>query len=87
MKRPGLADVDNAGGLSPYGTMAQTGNATEWDENDLYSFEGNGSRRTWPVAFDRSTKLVWLEFALSTFPNLLASTGASQGFLSSASFG
>jgi hypothetical protein len=29
----GPADVDNAGGLSPYGTMAQGGNAAEWTES------------------------------------------------------
>ena len=29
----GPADVDNAGGLSPYGTMAQGGNHTEWNES------------------------------------------------------
>jgi hypothetical protein len=27
------AEVDNAGGLSPYGTMAQGGNMREWNEN------------------------------------------------------
>ena len=29
----GPADVDNAGGLSPYGTMGQGGNAIEWTES------------------------------------------------------
>lgn len=29
----GPADVDNAGGLSPYGTMAQGGNVYEWTES------------------------------------------------------
>ena len=28
----GPADITNAGGLSPYGTMAQGGNAWEWQE-------------------------------------------------------
>ncbi|MEM8954455.1 MAG: SUMF1/EgtB/PvdO family nonheme iron enzyme [Verrucomicrobiota bacterium] len=28
----GPADIDNAGGLSPFGTMAQGGNAIEWEE-------------------------------------------------------
>lgn len=29
------ADVDNAGGLSPYGTMAQGGNVQEWNESSV----------------------------------------------------
>lgn len=29
----GPADITNAGGLSPYGTMGQGGNVTEWQEN------------------------------------------------------
>ena len=29
----GPADITNAGGLSPYGTMAQNGNALEWCES------------------------------------------------------
>jgi hypothetical protein len=31
---PGPADIDNAGGLSPYGTMAQGGNVWEWVATD-----------------------------------------------------
>jgi hypothetical protein len=31
----GLADLTNAGGLSPYGTMAQNGNVWEWNESGL----------------------------------------------------
>ena len=31
----GPADVDLAGGLSPYGTMGQSGNVTEWEESAL----------------------------------------------------
>ncbi|MGK0185181.1 MAG: sulfatase modifying factor 1 [Verrucomicrobiales bacterium] len=30
---PGPADITNAGGLSPYGTMAQNGNVWEWAES------------------------------------------------------
>jgi formylglycine-generating enzyme required for sulfatase activity len=30
-----MADVENAGGLSPYGTMGQTGNAWEWTEQTI----------------------------------------------------
>lgn len=42
----GPADVSNAGGLSPYGTMAQGGNAWEWNENnaDGTSSTPTGSR-------------------------------------------
>ncbi len=29
----GPADITNAGGLSPYGTMAQNGNVREWGES------------------------------------------------------
>jgi formylglycine-generating enzyme len=40
------ADIDNAGGLSPFGTMAQGGNVSEWmeTENDLVNNAANGSR-------------------------------------------
>jgi hypothetical protein len=31
----GPADINDAGGLSPYGTMAQDGNVFEWNESDL----------------------------------------------------
>jgi len=31
----GPADITDAGGLSPYGTMAQDGNVFEWNESDL----------------------------------------------------
>jgi formylglycine-generating enzyme required for sulfatase activity len=36
------ANVDNAGGLSPYGTMGQGGNVWQWDEADIF---GDGSSR------------------------------------------
>jgi formylglycine-generating enzyme len=44
------AHVDNAGGLSPYGTMGQGGNAYEWIEgapggNNLLSGDGNRGLR------------------------------------------
>ena len=39
---PPLAEVTNAGGLSPFGTMAQNGNQSEWDENPGYNFLDGG---------------------------------------------
>lgn len=33
--QPGPADITQAGGLSPYGTMAQGGNAAEWNETEI----------------------------------------------------
>lgn len=36
------ADVTQAGGLSPYGTMAQGGNAWEWQETDFDLANGTG---------------------------------------------
>ena len=36
----GPSDVDNAGALSPYGTMAQGGNISEWEETS-YDLENN----------------------------------------------
>jgi len=42
----GPADVDKAGGLSPYGVMGLGGNATEWEESsgDLANSSGSSSR-------------------------------------------
>ena len=36
----GPADITNAGGLSPYGTMAQNGNVAEWNES---AYDGSNS--------------------------------------------
>lgn len=36
------ADVNNAGSLSPFGTMAQGGNVAEWQESTYYSYDTNG---------------------------------------------
>lgn len=38
----GPADIMLAGGLSPYGTMAQGGNAWEWEETDFDLMNGTG---------------------------------------------
>ena len=42
----GPANITNAGGLSPYGTMAQNGNAWEWAESSFTApnLEGSASR-------------------------------------------
>lgn len=40
----GPADITMAGGLSPYGTMAQGGNVWEWEETD-YDLHGGSDRR------------------------------------------
>ena len=42
----GPADITDAGGLSPYGTMARDGNVFEWNESDLNQPNG-------PVADNR----------------------------------
>jgi formylglycine-generating enzyme required for sulfatase activity len=40
----GPADITLAGGLSPYGTMGQGGNVSEWEETDYYDlFNDDGS--------------------------------------------
>ena len=39
----GPADISNAGGLSPYGTMAQGGNVWEWNES---AFDGSNNSAT-----------------------------------------
>ena len=42
----GPADITHAGGLSPYGTMAQAGNVWEWEEtaSDLTNDDGSSVR-------------------------------------------
>ena len=44
---PGPSDVDQAGGLSPYGVMGLGGNVHEWEEssNDLANSSGSAERR------------------------------------------
>jgi formylglycine-generating enzyme required for sulfatase activity len=41
----GPADVHLAGGLSPLGTMGQSGNVGEWEESEFYQPNGSGSSR------------------------------------------
>lgn len=44
----GPADITDAGGLSPYGTMAQDGNVFEWTESDAAQPNGPvGDARVW----------------------------------------
>jgi hypothetical protein len=40
---PGPADVDQAGGLSPYGVMGLGGNASEWEESSFDLANSSGS--------------------------------------------
>lgn len=53
------ADITNAGGLSPYGTMAQGGNAWEWMESDTFypSDEAAGSRILRGGSWDRESEI------------------------------
>lgn len=53
------ADITNAGGLSPYGTMAQGGNAWEWMESDTSypSDEAAGSRILRGGSWDRESEI------------------------------
>jgi formylglycine-generating enzyme len=70
------ANVDNSGGLSPYGTMGQGGNVWEWNEADIF---GDGSSRglrggSW---FDSSNSL------LASYRNYIGTTysaGGGMGF-------
>lgn len=48
--RLGPADVDQAGGLSPYGVMGLSGNILEWVESSLDLANSNGSSRRWMQA-------------------------------------
>ena len=56
---PSAADVDQAGGLSPYGVMALGGNAQEWEESsfDLANSSGASNRAhrggAWGFTVDR----------------------------------
>ncbi len=73
----GPADITQAGGLSPYGTMGQGGNALEWNETNL-----NVNMSNMPDLFGRAIRGGdWGQFASemsSTHGNVV---GASSEFL------
>ncbi|NDC00106.1 MAG: hypothetical protein EBZ83_01585, partial [Verrucomicrobia bacterium] len=57
----GPADVTNAGGLSPYGTMAQGGNVWEWNEN-AFDLDNNDATEVRELRGGHwSSSEVWLE--------------------------
>jgi sulfatase modifying factor 1 len=63
------ADIMNAGGLSPYGTMAQGGNIYEWNETDPGLVNNGGLARifrggTWSSGAGRSNvrRGAWVEY-------------------------
>jgi formylglycine-generating enzyme len=76
----GPADVSQAGGLSPYGTMAQEGNVQEWEETELDVVNDDVSslrgRRggNWDTL---SSTTLW---AQSRFASQPAIEGAGTGF-------
>jgi len=75
----GPADINSAGGLSPYGTMAQAGNVHEWEETalDLHNdntAEWRGARGVGWSAFASSSS------ASLRFSNLPEISGSAQGF-------
>jgi formylglycine-generating enzyme required for sulfatase activity len=64
----GPADIMTAGGLSPYGTMAQGGNAWEWEETELDLLNDN------PIARRGGRGGGW-----DAFPSSLSATIRSDG--------
>ena len=71
----GPADIMQAGGLSPYGTMAQGGNAYEWLESELVLVNDNptGLRARWGGA--------WVTSSPAGFANGFLTSGRfSDGF-------
>lgn len=64
------ASIYEAGGLSPYGTMAQDGNAMEWEETDLNLVNGpvtdqRGIRKSyWSSGVDAADLLATSRFAI-----------------------
>ena len=54
----GPADIDNSGGLSYYGTMAQDGNVYEWLETSFHSYDNN-----WPGDPHHILSGSWVKYA------------------------
>jgi hypothetical protein len=69
----GPADITDAGGLSPYGTMAQDGNIFEWNESDLNQPNG-------PVTDNRILRGgYWGSIALHLTSSTLFNTAPTVG--------
>jgi len=75
----GPADVDQAGGLSPYGTMGQGGNAHEWNEteSDLVNNSPTGERIERGGAWDTNASIM---LAANRFTDLATSSFDDVGF-------
>jgi len=73
----GPADVDQAGGLSPYGTMGQSGNTYEWNESTSngLNIDTNGVRVI-RGGFWGSTSV----FLQKGYRNQISPTGENEGF-------
>jgi formylglycine-generating enzyme required for sulfatase activity len=66
----GTADVDNCGGLSPYGTMGQGGNVWEWMETERFggvNTAGSQSRQLRGASYNTTVPAVgWMAAGFST---------------------
>jgi len=70
----GPADITNAGGLSPYGTMGQGGNVWEWTD----TFSGRGGTENGDVEFMELRGGYWRSFLGEIFNS--AGDGGMSGF-------
>jgi formylglycine-generating enzyme required for sulfatase activity len=66
----GPADVDQAGGLSPYGVMGLNGNVFEWEESsgDLLNNSGSSDRGIRGGQWGLASSLLSSSFRISDFP-------------------
>jgi formylglycine-generating enzyme required for sulfatase activity len=84
VKEQGPADITQAGGLSPYGTMAQAGNVFEWDETDgdLTNDKGSNNRaiRGGSWLYDFSDYMSALERYSELYVTYPASSADHWGF-------
>ena len=71
----GPADVDNAGGLSPYGTMGQGGNVWEWEETafDLGNYSTSEYRGLRGGRWLNTSNLLQSSYRLDTDPTFESS--------------